>query len=361
MFLLNRPDFCTQTKQLSPTPQKKHEAKTMKAKRHLARSRSRKNPPRPTTRIKRLFQILEQVQTPQENALAVLGRPMSPLPSTEAARQIIAGFRLLVFPGYFEGDGAGHIPNPERSAKQALENLYDALAAQIGLGLAHAPGCKGLAQQERQKRAGRIALGVLEDIPALKEEMAADVDAAFHGDPAATCHKEIVLCYPGLTAIFVYRIAHRLYLAGVPLLPRVMTEYAHSITGIDIHPGATIGRRFVIDHGTGVVIGQTTRIGEGVRIYQGVTLGALSVPAHACDALRSTKRHPTIEDEVIIYSGATLLGGETRIGARSVIGGNVWLTHSVDPDTRVVMEGARVAFFPRRPQSPQTPLQRSMA
>ncbi|MDI6796546.1 MAG: serine acetyltransferase [Desulfatibacillaceae bacterium] len=333
----------------------------MKTKRHLQRTGSRKISSLPTARIKRLSQILEQIKTPQESALSVLGRPQFPLPSTESARQIICSLSEIVFPGYFEDGRAGKNQNPKKSALQTLENLFDELAAQIELGLAHFPACTGLSCHERRARAERTALALIEDIPALQEEMAADVDAAFHGDPAATCHKEVILCYPGLMAIFVYRIAHRLYLADIPLLPRVMTEYAHSVTGIDIHPGATIGKSFVIDHGTGVVVGETTQIGDNVRIYQGVTLGALSVPAHACDLLRRTKRHPTIEDDVIIYSGATILGGETRIGARSVIGGNVWLTHSVNPDTRVVMEGLKVAFFPRRPPNSQPPLQRSMA
>ena len=143
----------------------------------------------------------------------------------------------------------------------------------------------------------------------------------------------------------VYRIAHKLHQMAVPLLPRIMTEYAHSITGIDIHPGAEIGRGFVIDHGTGVVIGETSIIGENVRIYQGVTLGALSLPMDAGDRLRGIKRHPTIENDVIIYSGATILGGETVIGARSVIGGNVWLTDSVPPDTKVIMKKPELIYM----------------
>ncbi len=159
-----------------------------------------------------------------------------------------------------------------------------------------------------------------------------------HGDPAATSYDEIIFSYPGIFAITVYRIAHVLYSYNVPLLPRIMTEYAHGQTGIDIHPGAKIGERFAIDHGTGVVIGETTTIGHDVRLYQGVTLGALSLPRDAGEKLRKQKRHPDIEDEVIIYPGATILGGSTVIGARSVIGGNVWLTESVPPDTKVMME-----------------------
>jgi serine O-acetyltransferase len=165
-----------------------------------------------------------------------------------------------------------------------------------------------------------------------------DVRAAMEGDPAAKSYDEIIFSYPGLFAIMVYRIAHQLFHQDITLIPRVMTEYAHSLTGIDIHPGAHIGESFFIDHGTGVVIGETTEIGNRVRIYQGVTLGALSLPKNAGALLRGKKRHPTIEDDVIIYSGATILGGETIIGARSVIGGNVWLTESVPSDTRVFIK-----------------------
>ena len=157
-------------------------------------------------------------------------------------------------------------------------------------------------------------------------------------------YDQIIFCYPGLYAITVYRIAHQLFQSGVPLLPRILTEHAHSLTGIDIHPGAKINESFVIDHGTGIVIGETTIIGKNVRLYQGVNLGALSLPKGAGDRLRGVKRHPTIDDDVVIYSGATILGGDTIIGARSVIGGNVWLTESVPPDTTVLIETPRLIF-----------------
>ena len=171
-----------------------------------------------------------------------------------------------------------------------------------------------------------------------------DVRAAFEGDPAAKSYDEIIFSYPGIYAITVYRAAHLLYTLNVPLLPRIMTEHAHSVTGIDIHPGAQIGDSFVIDHGTGVVIGETTIIGDNVRIYQGVTLGALSLPKGAGEKLRGRKRHPTIEDDVIIYSGATILGGDTVIGTRSIIGGNVWITKSVPADTTVLLETPRLVY-----------------
>jgi serine O-acetyltransferase len=172
----------------------------------------------------------------------------------------------------------------------------------------------------------------------LRARLANDVQAAFEGDPAAKSFDEVIFAYPAIFAITIYRLAHELHLQGIPLLPRIMTEHAHSVTGIDIHPGATIGSGFFIDHGTGVVIGETTHIGNHVKLYQGVTLGALSL---AMDdegrMIRGKKRHPTIEDDVIIYAGATILGGTTVIGRGSVIGGNVWLTRSVPPYTRVVI------------------------
>ena len=174
--------------------------------------------------------------------------------------------------------------------------------------------------------------------------MATDVRAAYEGDPAAQSFDEIIFSYPGNFAIMVYRIAHKLYEQKIPLIPRIMTEYAHSVTGIDIHPGAQIGESFFIDHGTGVVIGETTEIGKNVRLYQGVTLGALSLPKNAGAKLRGKKRHPTIEDDVIIYAEATILGEEAVIGARSVIGGNVWITDPVPPDTRVLFETPHLIY-----------------
>ncbi len=172
----------------------------------------------------------------------------------------------------------------------------------------------------------------LQRLPAVRQLLAEDVEAAFEGDPAATSYAEILVSYPALEAIAIYRLAHELHGLGVPMVPRMMTEHAHGKTGIDIHPGARIGRRFFIDHGTGVVIGETCEIGERVRIYQGVTLGALAVQNRS---IRGTKRHPTIEDDVVIYAGATILGGDTVIGRGSVIGGNVWLTEPVPSCSKV--------------------------
>jgi serine O-acetyltransferase len=184
----------------------------------------------------------------------------------------------------------------------------------------------------------------LKELPQLRTMLAKDIRAAFDGDPAAKGYDEIIFSYPGIWAIMVNRIAHKLYIQGIPLMPRIMTEYAHGRTGIDIHPGAHIGESFFIDHGTGVVIGETCVIGNSVRIYQGVTLGAISLSKTEVKKLRSKKRHPSIEDDVIIYANATILGGDTVVGARSVIGGNVWLTHSVPPDTEVFIRKQDLIF-----------------
>ena len=182
-----------------------------------------------------------------------------------------------------------------------------------------------------------VADALFAKLPAIRETLETDIQAGYEGDPAATCPEEVMLAYPAFEAISIFRIAHELYLLKVPMLPRMMTEYAHSLTGIDIHPGATIGPYFFIDHGTGVVIGETTVIGEHVKLYQGVTLGAKSFAVQADGTLvKGNKRHPNIGNNVVIYAGATILGGDTYIGDNCVIGGNVWLTHSVAPGTRVL-------------------------
>ena len=182
------------------------------------------------------------------------------------------------------------------------------------------------------------------DLATVGSSSAPNREAAYQGDPAAKSYDEIIFSYPGLFAVTVYRMAHQLWEQGIPFMPRIITEYAHSVTGIDIHPGAHIGESFFIDHGTDVVIGETTQIGRRIRLYQGVTLGALSLPRDAGEMLRNKKRHPTIEDDVIIYSGTTMLGGGTVIGARSIIGGNVWLTESVPPDTRIILKKPELIY-----------------
>ena len=196
---------------------------------------------------------------------------------------------------------------------------------------------------EREERAHREIEIFFSKLPMVREMLEYDVQAAFDGDPAAKSLDEIIFSYPCLVAISIYRLAHELFEQGIPLIPRMMTEYAHSITGIDIHPGARIGKSFFIDHGTGVVIGETCEIGNNVKLYQGVTLGALSFPKdERGKIIRGVKRHPTIEDDVTIYAGATILGGQTIIGKGSVVGGNVWLTHSIPPYTKVTIEEPRL-------------------
>jgi serine O-acetyltransferase len=274
-----------------------------------------------------------------------------PIPSRQVVVTVIERLRELLFPGYFSRDKIDPV-TLRYSLGQSAAETFDLLSEQICRSIRH--DCFRYEQPctDCENRGHDLALKLLEEIPALRRTLATDVRATYEGDPAARSHDEIIFSYPGIYAIAVYRIAHRLFELGVPLLPRIMTEHAHGVTGIDIHPGAEIDESFVIDHGTGVVIGETTRLGKNVRIYQGVTLGALSLPKNAGNQYRGRKRHPTIEDDVIIYSGATILGGDTVIGARSVIGGNVWITESVPPDTMVVMEAPRLIYKTRNGETP---------
>ncbi|MBI9084156.1 MAG: serine acetyltransferase [Desulfobacterales bacterium] len=266
-----------------------------------------------------------------------------PISSEGRVTEIIDKFREILFPGYFSSEKVDPV-NLKYSIGRTVTHLYDLLSEQITHTVRHDCFRYGLSCSHCEEQGHEVALALLESVPDIRKVLASDVRAVYDGDPAAKSHDEIIFSYPGIYAMTVFRVAHRLFELGVPLLPRVMTEHAHSVTGIDIHPGARIGQRFVIDHGTGVVIGESTLIGENVRIYQGVTLGALSLPRDAGEALRGKKRHPTIEDDVIIYSGATILGGDTVIGAGAVIGGNVWLTESVPPGTRVLMEVPRLIY-----------------
>ncbi len=266
-----------------------------------------------------------------------------PIPSKESVIHIINKFFEIIYPGYFNAEKLDPV-NMNYHLGQSVNQLFTALSEQVISSIRHDCYRYNLSCRECSEEGYEISLKVLEDIPSLRNILATDVQAAYDGDPAANSYDEIIFSYPGIFAITVYRVAHLLHKYNVPLLPRIMTEYAHGKTGIDIHPGAKIGERFAIDHGTGVVIGETTTIGREVRLYQGVTLGALSLPRDAGNKLRKQKRHPDIEDEVIIYSGATILGGNTVIGARSVIGGNVWLTESVPPDTKVMMEKPRLVY-----------------
>jgi serine O-acetyltransferase len=266
-----------------------------------------------------------------------------PIPSEGYVVDIINKLREILFPGYFTREKIDPV-NLKYYIGQAVSVLFDMLSEQIAHSIRHECFRYDLPCTECEEQGQKFALTLLESIPSIRKILATDVQATYIGDPAAKSHDEIIFSYPGIFAITVYRVAHKLFEFKVPLLPRIMTEYAHSLTGIDIHPGANIGESFCIDHGTGVVIGETTVIGKNVRIYQGVTLGALSLPKNAGEQLRGKKRHPIIEDDVIIYSGATILGGDTIIGARSVIGGNVWITKTVPPDTKVIMETPKLVY-----------------
>ncbi len=273
-----------------------------------------------------------------------------PLPSRESVIEIINRLREILFPGYFTRGKLDPV-NLRYSMGESAATLFDMLSDQIGRSIRHDCFRYGKLCSECDEQGHQVALSLLQDIPSIRKILATDVQAAYEGDPAAKSYDEIIFSYPGIFAITVYRVAHKLFEHKIPLLPRIMTEYAHSVTGIDIHPGAEIDESFVIDHGTGVVIGETTNIGQNVRLYQGVTLGALSIPKDSADQFRGKKRHPTIEDDVIIYSGATILGGNTIIGVRSVIGGNVWLTQSIPPDTTVILESPRLTYKSKNKKS----------
>ncbi len=255
------------------------------------------------------------------------------LPSPPEVSAVLTELRELLFPGF---SGATRTPGaPLKAQVEArLAKVRVQLAEQVFRGLHRRCRKVGNDRAACEAAASNITDAFLDALPDLHGLLMTDARAAFEGDPAATGADEVVFSYPGIQAICVYRIAHTLRHLGALIVPRMMTELAHSETGIDIHPGATIGRSFFIDHGTGVVIGETTVIGDRVRIYQGVTLGALSVPTDEVRNLAARKRHPTIEDDVIIYANATILGGDTVIGKGAVVGGNSWITQSVPPNTR---------------------------
>lgn len=266
------------------------------------------------------------------------------LPSRAEVAQLQDDLIAILFPGYFDRDQLDALTARyfvgERCARvlRGLERSVARALCEAGTATPEeSPPCA----DEIAQRAHQLAIDLIQLLPRIRGVLDTDVQAALTGDPAARSAAEVILSYPGVQAIAVHRVAHQLYQLGVPIIPRMMSELVHSRTGIDIHPGAQIGRSFFIDHGTGVVIGETSVIGERVKLYQGVTLGALSV---APDARGDDQRHPTLEDEVTIYAGATILGGDTVIGRASVVGGNVWLTHSVPPGTTVALDNPSLRF-----------------
>ena len=269
---------------------------------------------------------------PLERALAILVESTT----DDAMKELATSLRQ----GLHEGKKFSELI---RSCGSTFPGFYAPLyAAEVYLALDYCRKRGTLTDDERKAESYRICKEFFSRIPKIREYIETDLEAAYDGDPAAGCHEEIILAYPGLRAITIYRIAHELYLEMVPVLPRLMTEYAHSRTGIDIHPGATIDKYFFIDHGTGIVIGETAVIGKNVKIYQGVTIGALST--RGGQRLSGKKRHPTICDNVTIYAGASILGGETVIGENAVIGGNTFITRSIDANTRVSMKNLEMEY-----------------
>lgn len=273
-----------------------------------------------------------------------------PLPSLGSVVDIVEDLKEVIFPGYRRRQNL-HLANVVYHLGDLVDKLHDALSQQIARAIRHEHdlrnnvSCGAGSNVDFEALGQEKAVAFLEQLPHVRELLAADVQAAYDGDPAATSLDEIIFCYPGLEAITIQRLAHELYRLQVPIIPRMMTEWAHSRTGIDIHPGANIGPSFFIDHGTGVVIGETTDIAASVKLYQGVTLGALSFPKdEEGNIIRGKKRHPTIEEGVVIYANATILGGDTVIGANSAIGASVSLTKSVPPNTLVTVEKPNLRF-----------------
>ena len=264
------------------------------------------------------------------------------LPNRSVIIDIVRDLKSIVFPGYFSTDTSATI-FPEYYVGHRLNDIYDRLKNQIEIALLY----HGEEPEEAAARADRTTCGFFEQLPEIQRLLLTDVQAGFDGDPAAKSKEEIIFSYPGLFAIYVYRLAHILYKEEIPFIPRVMSEYAHGRTGIDINPGATIGEYFFIDHGTGVVIGETTEIGRNVKLYQGVTLGALST--RQGQLLANVKRHPTIKDNVTIYSNSSVLGGETVIGENTIIGGNTFITESIPANTKVSAKSPELVI--KKPRS----------
>lgn len=272
-------------------------------------------------------------------------------PEIGVITDILQKLLKIVFPGFFR-DKLYRFYNINSRLTVLLEDVMFNLNKQIVIALKQNPEYEGASCPEVEKRAEEISLAFFKQIPKIRELVETDVVAAFDGDPAAFNHNEIILSYPGLLATTINRIAHELYLLKVPLIPRIMTEYAHSQTGIDIHPGTTIGKYFFIDHGTGIVIGETSIIGDHVKIYQGVTIGALST--RGGQRLKGIKRHPTIEDNVTVYSGASILGGDTVIGKNAIIGSNVFITTSIDAGARVSIKNQELVIKAGKNENVQT-------
>lgn len=282
--------------------------------------------------------VVEEISENYDNEPLFSTKAGKNMPERKVIIDALKELRLVMFPGYFgEQDATRCLP--KYFVGDRLLTIYHMFFEQIACAFAyeesevHAAEIAGVPDEENQRKAERVCSEFFEQLPRIQKLLLKDVQAGYDGDPAAQSKEEIIFSYPGLFAIFVYRIAHELYIRQVPFIPRIMTEYAHAKTGIDINSGAQIGESFFIDHGTGIVIGETTIIGDHVKLYQGVTLGGLST--RGGQKLSGKKRHPTIENNVTIYAGATILGGETVIGENSVVGGNTFITSSIPANSKV--------------------------
>ena len=292
----------------------------------------------------KLAQIIEKILDTYQDDKGINHIEGPNLPAREAVEEIVVDLLNVIFPGYYE---KLEISREEVSLYiwERIVSTYHNLSREITKSLKTIAEMEKKTDDELTTIAVQKTLAFLQRLPHVRKKLTGDVGAAYDGDPAAKSFDEIILCYPGLASIAVYRVAHELYMLEIPLIPRIMAEFAHSKTGIDIHPGASIGDNFFIDHGTGVVIGETSVIGNAVRIYQGVTLGALSFKKDKDGrVMKGGKRHPTIDDNVVIYAGATILGGETVVGKNSIIGGNVWLLESVPPNTTITHQSPKLIY-----------------
>ncbi|MCR4605651.1 MAG: serine O-acetyltransferase [Eubacterium sp.] len=292
-----------------------------------------------TKELEALFSVGEQFENRYKNEELLRGREGFSLPNRSIIIRILKETRKIMFPGYFfdEGMTVGDVKN---NPEYRLHHIGGLLSTQVLNAISYSEK-----KQCDPDRASKLTYDVIGEFPKIQDLLLKDVEAGFDGDPAAQTRENVIISYPGLYAIFVYRVAHELYVRDIPYIPRIMTEFAHSRTGIDINAGAKIGEYFFIDHGTGVVIGETTEIGDHVKIYQGVTLGALST--RKGQGLAGVKRHPTIEDNVTIYANSTILGGETVIGHDSVISGNTFIVKTVPAETKASNELPQVRYAPQ--------------
>lgn len=288
--------------------------------------------------------FVKEITTSIKNTPKINHLGWQDLPSKSEVIKMLEGMICLCYPGYFRQNIC--YANLEYFVGEILESVWVKLRTETSKALLHETKDTTKERKDFRTDADEICDKFFKKFPEVRAILETDVQAAYDGDPAAKNLHEIIMGYPGLSAITTYRLAHLLHVLGVPLIPRIMTEHAHALTGVDIHPGANIGKSFFIDHGTGVVIGETTDIGDNVKIYQGVTLGALSFPKdEKGNLIRDKKRHPTLKDNVTIYANATILGGDTVIGENCVVGGNVWLTESVPPNTKVIIVAPGQKYF----------------